>query len=339
MSWAHPLAFALLLAVPLAFWPLRRRGRTRFSRLAAGFDWAGVGRYGPPLLATCRAVGLALLVLALARPQTAQSQTHAYSEGIAIQLVLDTSLSMGYTDYSLDNQTITRMDAARRALHLFVRGDERKGLPGRPGDLIGLITFNRYPEVACPLTQSHDTLLAILDEVPLGPYTNIGDGLAWGVERIRKAGPRQKVIVLLTDGKHNVREAMDPVEAARLAAELGIRVYVIGAIGNPNNRWRGLTPPPVGPGGRAIPGDPADSVDEPTMRRIAELTGGKYFRATDSEGLVAITKEIDQLEKSKIESSVATRYDEQFPWFLVPGLLVLGLEQLLAATRFLMIPG
>jgi Ca-activated chloride channel family protein len=228
------------------------------------------------------------------------------------------------------------MDAARHAIRLFVQGDESHGLRGRPQDLIGLVTFNRYPDVACPLTTSHATLLAALDGVVLGPYTNIGDGLAWGLDRLRQAAPKQKVLVLLSDGKQNLKEAMNPEEAATLAAQLGVRIYTIGAVGNQSEaaRLRARQSRQV----RLPSYDPADSVDEGVMRRVAEKTGGKYYRTTDTDGLLAIYRDIDQLEKTKIERSDTVQFDEWYLYLLIPGLLVLAVEQFLATTRFLVVP-
>ena len=292
------------------------------------------GRPGPLRTASPRraaALALILLVTALARPQTAQTDAHSHTEGIAIQLVLDTSLSMGYTDYAHQNQAISRMDAARHAIRLFVKGDEEHNLPGRSQDQIGLVGFNRYPDVLCPLTHSHDTLLASLDDVSLGPYTNIGDGLAWGLDRLRRASPKQKILILLSDGKQTAPDAMNPQAAAKLAAELGVRVYTIGAVGNQGGE------PPSALMRFMNRTSAADSVDEETMKRVASLTGGKYFRATDSEGLLAVYREIDQLEKSRIEQVSTVKREDWFTVPLIAGLLGLALEALLAATRFLMI--
>lgn len=334
MQWAHPQAFVLLLLLPIAFWPLRpkQRGSARFSGLGASLaELRGFGRYGPMLLASLRALALILLITALARPQTAHTNAHSHTEGIAIQLVLDTSLSMGYTDYSYQNQTISRMDAARHAIRLFVKGDAEHGLPGRSQDQIGLIGFNRYPDVLCPLTHSHDTLLASLDDVRLGPYTNIGDGLAWGLDRVRRATPKQRIVILLSDGKQTVPDAMNPQAAAKLAADLGVRVYTIGAVGNQSGA-------PASALMRALNRKSAeDSVDEETMQRVASLTGGKYFRATDTEGLLAVYREIDQMEKSRIEQVGTVKREDWFALPLIAGLIGLALEGLLAATRFLLI--
>jgi Ca-activated chloride channel family protein len=343
MIWAHPQAFWLLLLAPLAFWSLRRRqrGTACLSGLQAGTEAGRLAVWAPRLLAALRALALVFFVASLARPQTVDARSHAFSEGISIQLVLDTSNSMGYTDYTLDGQVVSRMEAARHAIRLFVKGDEKHKLAGRPHDLIGLVTFNRYPDVVCPLTHSHDTLLLALQETNLGPHTNIGDGLAWGLDRLRKAETEKKVLILLSDGKQNVKEAMNPEEAAGIAAELGVRIYCIGAVGNRGQSsgigglFGQLSPSPRG---KQPPYNPADSIDEGVLERIAGRTGGQYYRATDTNGLLAIYREIDELEKTRMERQETVLFDEWFLWLLIPGLLILGLEQILGATRFLVVP-
>jgi Ca-activated chloride channel family protein len=333
------------MLVPLAFWSLRGRGSTRLP----GLQLRVLARrsqavWGPRLLGLLRALTIASLIIAVARPQTVDARTHAHSDGIAIQLVLDTSNSMGYTDYVLEGRTVSRMDAARHAIRLFVKGDPKHNLPGRVNDLIGLVTFSRHPDVACPLTHSHATLLMSLDQVTLGPHTNIGDGLAWGIDRLRKAEAKERVVILLSDGKQNLKDALNPEEAARLAAELGIRIYSIGAIGNRRTAI-GYRPSAISyaelstefalAGGRQ---PMADSIDEGVLRRVAEKTGGKYYRATDADGLLAIYREIDLLETSRLVRSDSVVRTECYLWPLIAGLLLLALEQLLGATRFLVVP-
>jgi Ca-activated chloride channel family protein len=337
MSWAFPQAFVLLGLLPLAVWPaLRRQGAARLPGLsAAPLLRAGWSRWAVPLLATLRCLALIALIVALAGPRTASPHPGGSTQGIAIQLVLDTSLSMGYTDYTWKDKRISRLDAARHAIRLFVRGDPRRGLPDRSGDWIGLVTFNRYPEVLCPLTSDHNAVLASLDEVVLGPSTNIGDGLAWGLDRLAKAPCQHKVVVLLSDGKHNVPQSLSPITAARLARDLGIRVYTVGAVGNaaanPASAWSTT----------ALVADSAyaDSVDEETLQRMASLAGGKYFRATDTQGLLEVCREIARLEKSRLPGSDPVRYRH---WYVIPlliGLFLLTLEAVLGATRFVLVRG
>jgi Ca-activated chloride channel family protein len=342
MRFANPEAFALLPVAVLALcWSLRPRhhGAARFPAVGpAGALPVGWSVWGPACLFGLRAAALLLLLTALARPQGASVPERGRSEGIAIQLILDNSYSMRTPDYDLGTQSISRLDAVKHAVRLFVQGGDH-GLVGRPNDKIGIITFARDPDVVCPATLDHAAVLDALNRIELAPPvgTNIGDALAWGLDRLRHDPTKQKVIILLSDGSHNVKDSLPPLEAAQLAADLKIKVYTIGAVGN---RF-----------GRNLPGSLAellnfrgsrsgseDSVDEPMMQRIAEMTGGQYFRATDTDGLSSIYKEIDRLETTPLEASAQTTYKEWFLSLVVAGVALLAVEQLLAATRFLRIP-
>ncbi len=343
MRLANPEALCLLALVPPAlWWSLRsRRGAARFSvaGAVAGLPsfWAA---WGPRLLALLRGLAVALFVVALARPQTSSEQVRTRSDGIAIQLVIDNSYSMKSRDYDLGPQSISRLDAVKHAVRLFIRGGEH-GLKGRPNDKIGLITFARDPDVVCPLTLDHDAALDALERIGLAPPvgTNIGDALAWALDRLRHDPTKQKVVILLSDGAHNIKDGLPPLEAAKLAADLKIKVYTIGAVGNrfgkpkPPDQLTALGLPPG-----LVRMAREDSVDEPMMQKIAAQTGGQYFRATDTDGLTRIYQEIDRLETTQIERSVKVAHRE---WFVVPvvaGLALLVVEQLLAATRFLRVP-
>jgi Ca-activated chloride channel family protein len=342
MHFAHPEAFCLLLLLPVALcWSRRPRqwGAARFSsvrtRAAAWGSWAA---WGPNLLLGLRAAALLLLILALARPQTANAHVHTHSQGITIQLVIDNSYSMRTTDYDMGDRSISRLDAVKYAVRLFVEGGEH-GLAGRPDDRIGIITFARDPDVVCPATLDHGAVLDALDHIQLAPPvgTNIGDALAWALDRLRHDPAKEKIIILLSDGSHNVKEGLKPLDAAKLAAELKVRVYTIGAVGNRFGKEPSLADLVRQVQGRQRRGS-EDSVDEPTMRKIAEMTGGQYFRATDTNGLTSIYQEIDRLEKSQLENTVQVSYREWFLAALTPAILFLALEQLLAATRLLRIP-
>src|SRR5262249_8070068 len=146
---------------------------------------------------------------------SSQEQTHR--DGIAIQLIIDNSYSMRTRDYDLGSQSISRLEAVKHAVRLFVEGGEN-GLTGRPNDKIGLITFARDPHVVCPATLDHAAVLDALERIVLAPPvgTNIGDALAWGLDRLRHDPTRQKVIILLSDGSHNVKDSLPPLDAAQL---------------------------------------------------------------------------------------------------------------------------
>jgi Ca-activated chloride channel family protein len=350
MRFANPEAFLLLLLVPLALWwsaRPRRRGSARFPDLgvvaALPLGWA-VG--GPALLALLRSAALVLLVTALARPQTPDAHAPTKTDSIAIQLVIDNSYSMRTRDYDLGALSLSRLEAVKHAVRLFVSGGSH-GLQGRPQDKIGLITFARDPDVVCPATRDHKALLQALDRIQLAPPvgTNIGDALAWALDRLRHDPTRQKVVVLLSDGSHNVKEAVvQPLQAADLAAGLKIKVYTIGAVGNrfgrpaaaPSRSLADLVRQSRGQGPLRVIDE--DSVDEPLMRQIAARTGGRYFRATDTDGLLKIYQEIDRLETTRLDGPVRVTFHEWFLALVIPAVLLLAAEQSLAATRLLRIP-
>jgi Ca-activated chloride channel family protein len=340
MNFANPEALVLLLLVPLVLWwslRPRQRGTARFSHLgmAARLPW-GWAVHGPALLSGLRILVLVLLIVALARPQTADARVQTHTEGIAIQLVIDNSFSMSFQDYDQGAHSISRLEAVKHAVRLFVAGGQGD-LQGRPNDKIGIISFARDPDVVCPLTLDHQTVLRGLDSITYAPPvgTNIGDALAWGLDRLRHDPARQKVLILLSDGAHNIKDSLPPLEAARLAADLKIKVYTIGAVGNrfgqpqavlirmPDGRQHLVT---------------EETVDEPMMRKIAAQTGGQYFRATDTNGLLSIYREIDRLETTRIDSSTTVSFREWFLVLVIAALGLLALEQSLAATRLLRVP-
>src|SRR5262249_27300988 len=280
----------------------RHRGAARFSAVgssaARSSAWV---RWGPSLLTGLRAAAIVLLVIALAQPQTADARVHTQSNGISIQLVIDNSYSMRTTDYDLGSDLISRLDAVKHSVRLFIAGGEH-GLTGRPDDRIGIITFARDPDVVCPATLDHAAALDALEHIQLAPPvgTNIGDALAWALDRLRGDPTKEKIIILLSDGSHNIKDAMQPLEGAKLAADLKIRVYTIGAVGNRFGKKPNMAELVRQLQGRRGEGS-EDSVDEPTMQKIAEMTGGKYYRATDTNGLTAIYEDIDRLEKTEME--------------------------------------
>jgi Ca-activated chloride channel family protein len=342
MRFANPEAFALAPVVVAALlWSLRPRhyGAARFPALGRpGRFPVGWSVWGPACLFGLRAGALLLLLVALARPQGATTEERSHADGIAIQLVIDNSYSMRTRDYDLGTQSISRLEAVKHAVRLFVQGGDH-GLAGRPNDKIGIITFARDPDVVCPATLDHAAVLDALDHIELAPPvgTNIGDALAWALDRLRHDPSKQKVVILLSDGSHNIKDSLPPLEAAQLAADLKIKVYTIGAVGNRFGRGGsgslaellGVRPPRTGS---------EDSVDEPMMQQIAGKTGGRYFRATDTDGLAEIYQEIDRLETTRMESNGRTTYKEWFLPLVVAGTALLAVEQLLAATRFMRIP-
>jgi Ca-activated chloride channel family protein len=319
-----PWFLILLLAVPLVAWQLLR-GRREIAVQFSTTRFAGAIR--PTLRqrlnwipAALTLLAVTLMIIALARPREGREQTVIESEGIAIEMVVDRSGSMQAMDFQIDGQHVDRLTAIKNVASTFVVGGEQKdedvGLGGRVSDLVGLITFAGYADALTPPTLDHGFLVNQLDHVEIVDRrsedgTAIGDAIALAIEKLNTLDDRQKekvkskVVILLTDGENNAGE-FDPAQAAELAQKMDVRIYTIG-VGT-----RGQAPVPVRnplTGRQSIQWTRV-SIDEGTLRRIADITGGKYFRATDTESLQAIYTEIDQLEKTKVEAQHYVDYRE-----------------------------
>ncbi len=326
-EFADPWLLLLLPAVPLLVWWWLRRPRAalRFSDTGslAGLP-AGRSRWVRGTIAAFRGLGLLLLVLALAGPRWPDVHSRISTEGLAIQMVVDVSGSMAEPDFDWDGKPISRLEAIKRAFHLLVEGGEGpdgQSLEGRPDDLIGLVTFATWPDTACPLTLSHSVLLRLLDKaqprtVPTENRTNIGDALAWALHRLEAAPTARQVVILLSDGEHNIPPpALTPRQAAQLAANRHVPVYTIDA-GGDTNVDEGTTD-----GEAARTAAEIREAGAKALRVVAQITKGRYFRARDTAGLLAVCREIDRLERREIQSFVYQRYYEGYPWV---GLAALG---------------
>jgi Ca-activated chloride channel homolog len=340
MRLADPQALLLLLLLPPFLWWLGRRdapvgvGYPTADRLARMTpSWAARLRRALPWL---RAVVLILIVLGLARPQWGVEATKLEREGIAIAMVVDTSSSMGALDLQLGDEQANRLEVVKATFRDFVKGDGGK-LAGRDGDIIGMITFARYADALSPLTLDHEALLRLLDQVELVSVpdedgTAIGDGMVAAIERLREAEDAGKVMILLTDGSHNAGNA-DPLQAAQIASALGIRIYTIGA------GTHGVALMPTRGRDGSVNYSPAQVfIDEFTLERIADLTGGRYFRASDGAALRAIYGEIDRLETVRHVAESYQTYVDVFPLVVGVGLALLLLEALLVNTRLRTVP-
>ncbi|MCK6529177.1 VWA domain-containing protein [Myxococcota bacterium] len=325
-----PLALLALLAlIPLLVRVLRGTGsgRVRYSAVSllrqVGRRPGWFARHG---LTALRFAALALLVVAWARPQGGTKQEEVISEGVDIQLVVDTSGSMKALDFQVGGESVTRLDVSKNVVRDFI---ER-----RVNDRIGLVVFGLDAITQCPLTIDYGILLTLLDDLRIGMVgdgTAIGTALGTAVQRLKDAKSKSRIVVLLTDGRNNAG-AIEPEQAARIARTYGVKVYTIG-VGT-----RGKAPFLVdGLLGRRIVYQDAD-LDEETLARIAEVTGGRFFRATDTQSLLEIYRTIDQMEKTEIKTREFTRYEELYPTPLALGLLLLLAEFGLANTRFRRIP-
>jgi Ca-activated chloride channel family protein len=339
MSLASPYALIFLLCVPVL---LYLRQRQRYSVAVRYSSIADLVALSPSLatrlrwvLPCLRTLALLLCILALARPQRGIEAIKVFSEGIAILMAVDISGSMAALDLQVDGRQSSRLDAVKQTFRSFVGGG--KNLSGRDGDLIGMVTFARYPDSLCPLTLDHDTLLSLLDQVdivsvPEEDGTAIGEAMALGIERLKDSTAKSRIMIVLTDGVNNAGET-EPLQATQIARAFGIKIYTIGA------GTRGVAMIPVrAPSGQMVLQRTPVDIDEQMLTEVATLTGGQYFRATDGATLRAIYAEIDRLEKTTNVTEHYQQYAELFPWFLMPALGCLGLEIVLVNTRFRKVP-
>ena len=281
------------------------------------------------------AAAVAAMVVAAAGPRRGEENSKIRREGIAIMCAIDISGSMQALDLSPPKKEQTRLDAVKEAFERFVLGGS--DLSGRPDDAIGLVSFARYADTRSPLTLDHANLVAAARQLHLvsdrsEDGTAIGAGLALGVERLRSFKAKSKVLVLLTDGVQNFDEIS--IDAAIDDAKAGkVKVYTIGAGTNGMAAVR----VPTGDGGSRLMQTEVQ-IDEQTLGEIADKTGGKYFRVTDNASLKSVYQQINTLERTVIEDTRFTNYQQLFAWFLAVGMALLVLALLLRATIFRRVP-
>jgi Ca-activated chloride channel homolog len=328
MRFATPWLLLLLPLALLVLWRARRGLRTRAAALPApSLALLPPARGLRPALARgaswARVLGVGLVLLAAARPQAGNQVREVVSQGIDILLAIDLSGSMRSEDFRPRN----RLYVAREVAKEFIRG--------RQEDRIGLIAFAARSELISPLTLDYDGLSSLIDGLDFGQIedgTAIGSAIAQAAERLRHAAGKSRVVILLTDGINNAG-AVDPVTAARLAHAVGVRVYTIGA------GTEGTAPYPVD--------DPVlgrhyvwirSEVDETTLRQVADITGGRYFRATTPALLAQVYREIGALEPSRVELRSYTKWAEVGPGLLGAGLALIALTLLLEGTMLVRYP-
>ncbi len=326
---ADPFFLYLLLIIPiLVYFHFKRRSpqtvTLQYSNLNV-VKSVGTSRWQRyrQILFAGRMIAIAFLIIALARPQSGSKSEEVTTEGIDIMVALDISSSMLAEDFKPKN----RLEVAKIVAEDFVKG--------RKNDRIGMVVFAGESYTQCPLTLDYGVLLDFIKDVNVGLIedgTAIGMALANAVNRLRDSKAKSKVIILLTDGRNNAGE-LHPLTAARLAQAMKVRIYTVGA----GSRGTALYPiydPIFGKRYQRLPVE----IDEDLLQQIAKITGGKYFRAVDRSSLEEVFHEIGELEKTKIEVKEFTRYEELFPRYLVIGLVILGLEVVLANTKFRKIP-
>ncbi len=329
LHFASPFFLLLLGIIPLLVWRYLRRmregeGSLRFSSTIA-FEGAR-----PPWTVRFRHVlfGLKLLTLglaivALARPQKGTEEEEILTEGVDIIIALDASGSMAAEDLASRN----RLHVAKHVVRQFIEGLKH--------DRAGLVVFAGKAFTRCPLTLDYGVLLNVLDGIELGTIedgTAIGNALATCLNRLRESKAKSKVIILVTDGVNN-RGEVQPLDAAKMAQTLGVKIYTVG-VGS-----RGTARVPVrDPNYGLVYMNMPVEIDEESLTRIAQMTGGVYFRAIDRHSLEQIFQEIGRLEKTKIEVKTYKHYNEKFLEFLLPAYALILVETLAIYSRFRKLP-
>ncbi len=316
IEFVHPeLLWLLALPLLLLLWK-GARGRPAALRLPTTADATLSGavprsviggiRFLPVLLA------LALGIVALARPRLGRGSVEIESSGIDIMLTIDVSGSMEAMDFTLQGERVNRLEAVKDVVSRFVQE--------RPGDRIGVVAFAGRPYLAGPLTMDHEWLGQRVQDIKIGQVedgTAIGSALATSVSHLEKSPAKSRIIILLTDGVNNAG-AVNPETSAEAAKVLGIKIYAIGA------GTRGEAPMPVRTafGGVQYQMQKVD-IDEATMEKVAGITGGRYFRATDTDSLARIYESINQLEKTTRKLKQYQDYEELYLFVLLPAMVIL----------------
>jgi Ca-activated chloride channel family protein len=325
MTFARLWVLLLLLLALVLWWWLRQRRNVpaaRYSDVTLPAE-AGRRRWWVMLPPALRGMALVALALAAAGPRLGGDTVEVRKEGIAIVITIDISSSMLAEDFAPSN----RLEVAKRQAVGFIRG--------RSADRIGLVAFAGEALTQVPVTLDYPVIEQAVMDLKIGSLedgTAIGSGLATAVNRLRRAPDKSKVILLLTDGENN-KGLIDPRTAAATAGAFGIKVYTIG-VGT-----IGQAPIPTG---RGLGGFRYEllpvRIDEPLLQEIAQKTGGRYFRAKDSEALSRIFRQIDELEKTPIQVTRYTRYDETTRPLILLGLGALAFELLIATTLVVRVP-
>jgi Ca-activated chloride channel homolog len=322
----QPWWFLVLLLIPLLAWLHGGRGPSpaiRYSFVAPLVSFCNsrpAGRGGLRWLMIFFTLGC--FAVALARPRLGKTQDTIESSGVDIILELDVSGSMLAEDFTLGKERANRLEAVKDVTRRFIEG--------RPNDRIGIVAFAGRPYLVSPLTLDHDWLVKNLERLRVGLVedgTSIGSALASAANRLKDKQSKSKIIVLLTDGDETIT-TVPPTTAAEAAKTLGIKIYTIAAGTN------GLAPYPVGRDffGNKVYRDVKVTVDEGSLRKVAEIGGGQFFLATDTESLNKIFSEIDRLEKTEVKLKRKVDWKDLFPWFIGAGAAIGALHLLLSQT-------
>ena len=324
-----PWFFLLLAIIPLLIYRALKNcpATLHFSTLDSLKALHGKGTQflaATPMILRC--IAILLLVIALARPQEGRKSTEILSAGVDILLAIDTSGSMNVKDFEKNDQPVDRLTVVKDVVSEFI--------DSREFDRMGMVVFGEEAFTQCPLTLDHDILHSLLRKLEIGVAGNstaIGPAIGVSVKRLKDLESKSKVIILLTDGRNTV-ETITPIQAAEIAKTYDIKIYTIGV--GTKNKTPYISRIPFGQ--RMMRRD--TSLDEESLKKIAEQTGGQYFRATDLDSLKKIYAQIDSLEKSEVKWVDHSEYQELFPRFLIPALLLILIEVILARTRLRRVP-
>lgn len=309
MRFLHPEMLWLLFAIPILLYIKGRRGNAAsllFSTTAIFASIARQRRIRPgTLILVLKTLPILLLIIALARPQLGSTTSEVEASGIDILLAVDVSGSMKAMDFTVKGKATDRLEAVKSVVTTFI--------DARPNDRISLIAFAGKPYLVSPLTLDHNWLKRRLESLSIGMVedgTAIGSAVGSGVNRLRQQESKSKIVILLTDGMNN-RGKLSPLLAAEAAKTHNIKIYTIGA------GTKGKAPMPVvDPYGRKQLAMVRVDIDEATLKKVAELTGAHYFRATDTDSLEQIYKEINTLETTTRTIQKFENYQELFPYFV-----------------------
>jgi len=331
LQFANPHFLWLLLLLPLLAWLKGRQGRAAAVRYPTADVARSIGAKprstAGRILAALSLCALGLLIAAFARPQLGRGFTEAEASGIDIMLAVDVSSSMEALDFEVKSERVNRLEAVKDTVAKFIEA--------RPNDRIGLLAFAGRPYLVSPLTLDHDWLLQRLEAVQIGQVedgTAIGSAIATSASHLSETDAKSRLAILLTDGMNNSGKA-SPLTSAEAAKALGVKVYTIGA------GTRGEAPIPVEDsfGRRSLRMAKVD-IDEESLTEIAELTGGSYFRATDTESLERTYAQIDQLETTTRKMKKFQEVDDLYRYAALPGAALLLLTFTLSGTRFRQLP-
>jgi len=333
MTFGHPYQLLLLLLLPLVAWLKGRRGQppafvyssTQLLRGVQEISKSNAGGF----LAALRWLVLASLIIALSQPRLTKFDiTKATASGVDIVVAFDLSGSMAAEDFEIRGQRVNRVNMAKEVLQKFIAK--------RPSDRVGLVAFATQAYIASPITLDHDFLLKNLERMDLntinGNQTAIGSALSTAVNRLRELKSKSKIVILMTDGQNNAGK-VDPITAAEAAKALGVKCYTIG-VGT-----RGQAPMPgTDMFGRRGYQMVAVDIDEDTLTKISDMTGGKYYRADNAANFEAIYTDIDKLEKTEADVKKFAQHTELFAWLIALGIVVLTAEVVLGQTVLRRLP-